>query len=164
MVSVRFLDALRVPASTSLQGRVDDGTTIAALITAANSQVANLHGISDDALISADVTITNEQTLAIVGTPKSVDGLTITMETSALTRDWGIWIPAVKAAMFGSDGKFLLTGTAAISFADELVAGSGPIVWETPYGNAYTALESGGRFQRKLRGLTSKKSSSGVPV
>ena len=167
MVSVRFTDALGVPASTSLNGRVDSAVTIGDLITAVDSIVADIHGISDDRILSSDITIVVPQTLAITTGAESNEGITVSMETSAPTRDWGLWIPAVKDSLFGSDGRAIIDSGAIKTFADELVAGSGTgpvVVWETPYLNGYTALESAARFSRKLRGLTSKKSKSQAPV
>jgi len=166
-VSVRFIDGLGVPASTSLNGRVDSAVTLGDLQTAVDSLVADIHGISDDRILSSDITLLVPQTLALTAGAESNEGITVSMETSSPTRDWGLWIPAVKDSMFGTDGRAIIDSGAIKTFADELVAGSGSgpiVVWETPYLNGYTALESAARFSRKLRGLTSKKSKSQAAV
>lgn len=162
-VSVNFEDALGVPASTSVNGLISDGSTLAQLVTDATTIASKLNGISDDAITGVDVTVLTAVTHAVTSGAESNEGVNIAMETSAPTRDWTLWVPAVKDSLIVDD-KIKIDSGAIFDFAAELATPSGQTTWETPYLNAYTALESAAEAFRKLRGLTSKKTKASNAV
>lgn len=163
LVSVAFTDALGVPATTSVNFVGDSTDTAADMITAANQIATLLNGISDDAITSVSIVIGTGATHAITAGAETNEGVNIAMETSAPNRDWSLWVPALKDSLIVS-GKINIASGAIFNLAAELVTPTGVLTWETPYLNAYTALESAAEAFRKLRGLTSKKTKSSNPV
>lgn len=163
LVSVSFVDALGVPASTSVNFVGDSTDTAADMITAATTIATLLNGISDDAITGVTLTLDTTVTHAITAGAETNEGVNIAMETSAPTRDWSLWVPAIKDALI-VDGKINIASGAIFNFAGELVTPTGVLTWETPYLNAYTALESAAEAFRKLRGIASKKTKSSNAV
>lgn len=162
-VTVNFEDALGVPASTSVNGLINDGSTLAQLVTDATTITTKLNAISDDAVTGVEITVLTAITHAVTAGAESNEGVNIAMETSAPTRDWTLWVPALKDSLISS-GRIVIASGAIFDFAAELATPSGQTTWETPYLNAYTALESAAEAFRKLRGLTSKKTKAGNAV
>lgn len=163
LVSVAFIDALGVPATSSVNFVGDSTDTAADMITAATEIATLLNGISDDAITGVSLTINTGVTHAITSGAETPEGVNVAMETSAPTRDWTLWIPSLKDSLIVS-GKINIASGAIFNLAAELVTPSGVLTWETPYLNSFTALESAAESFRKLRNLTSKKTKSSNPV
>lgn len=150
LVSVRFQDGDAVPAAVPVNFVTDDTTTLSGIATAAGTLVNKLHAISDDAVIGVEVKLQYDITEAIVSGAETVEGVNVAMETSAPSRDWGIWVPSLKDSLVVAGKVNVLTG-AIPALADELVAPTGDLTWETPYLNAFTALESAAKSGRGVR-------------
>ena len=164
IVSVKFEDAAGVPASLPVNFVADGATaTLSELLTAAGTIVNKVHAISDDAITGCDITIITEITDTITAGARTILGVNVAMETSAPSRDWTLWVPSLKPALVVA-GKVVIASGAIFDFAAELVSPTGSLTWETPYLNAFTALESAAKSERKLRGLDRKKSQSDNPV
>jgi hypothetical protein len=162
-VTVKFTDAAGIPASVAVNFVADSATTIGTAITDAETLATLLNGISDDAITGAEVRIFDEVSHAIVSGAETPEGVNITMETSAVNRDWAIWVPSLKDSLVVS-GTINIASGAIFDFAAELVTPSGSLTWETPYENAYAALESAAKSSHKLRNLAGKKSKKSNPV
>jgi len=162
-VSVRFTDASGIPASTSVNFVTDDTTNLSGIGTAAGTLVNKLHGISDDAITDVKVQLTYDITESITSGAETKEGVNIALETSAPTRDWTLWVPALKDSLVVAE-KLVIASGAIFDLADELISPTGDLTWETPYLNAFTALESAEKSGHKLRRLDSKKSKSSNPV
>jgi hypothetical protein len=163
LVTVSFEDGLGVPASVAVNFTLNDAATVADAVSGAVALAGFLNDVSDDAILGSTVQIFTGDTAAITSGAETNEGVNISMETSALTRDWAIWVPALKDALIVDDHINIATG-AIFNLAAELVTPSGVLFWETPYQNTYTALESAAESFRKLRGLASKKTKSSNPV
>jgi len=163
LVSVSFIDAAGIPASTSVNFVADSATSIATAMTDAEALATLLNGISDDAITGIEIRITDTTTHAVTSGAETPEGVGITMETSAPNRDWALWVPALKDSLIVG-GTVNIASGAIFNLAAELVTPSGALGWETPYLNGYSALESAAKSSRKLRNLARKKSKSSNPV
>lgn len=162
IASVRFTDGAGIPAAVAVNFVTDDTTTLSGVATAAGILVNKEHAISDDAITGVEVTLLLDITETLTSGAETPEGVNIALETSAPSRDWTLWLPALKDSLVVG-GKVNIASGAIFDFAAELVAPTGDLTWETPYLNAYTALESAAKSNHKFRDL-SKNSKSENPV
>ncbi len=162
-VTVSFIDAAGIPASVAVNFVADSATTIGTAMTDAEILAGLMYSIGDDAVTGISITVKDPTTHAIVSGAETPEGVVIAMETSAVGRDWSLWVPSLKDSLIVGGTVNIATG-AIPAFAAELVTPSGSLTWETPYENGYVALESAAKSSRKLRNLARKKSKSENPV
>jgi len=140
----------------------EDTVTLADLSAASGTLVNKEHAISDDAITGVEVTLLFDITETLTSGAETPEGVNIALETSAPSRDWTLWIPSLKDSLVVG-GKVNIASGAIFDFAAELVTPTGTLTWETPYLNAYTALESAAKSSHKSRKLN-KISKSENPV
>jgi hypothetical protein len=162
IASVRFVDGAGIPAAVAVNFVTDDTTTLSGIASAAGTLVNKEHAISDDAITGVEVTLLLDITETLTSGAETPEGVNIAMETSAPSRDWTIWIPSLKDSLVVG-GKVVIASGAIFDFAAELASPTGDLTWETPYLNAYTALESAAKSSHKSRKLN-KISKSENPV
>lgn len=149
IVSVSYEDDLGVPASTPLYGLLDDGTTIATMLTDVGAIIADIKAVSTAKIVGVSVGVEATVSDTLGDDPECERGLNLSFETDT-TRDWGIWFASLDPALV-VDGKVVTASGAVKTLSDALVAGSGTITWESAYRNGLTALETAAESFRKLR-------------
>lgn len=157
-LSIKFKDALGVPASVFLYGEVPDTTTLSELNTAWGAGVTAVAGVTNAGFVEAfgEIKIGSLAPITPAGTSESERGLLANYRQASSPYMSPLWIPSINPALVVG-GKVDVSAAEIIALTAFLLSGSGGLFPTSKYGNVLTGLADVAESFRKLRRLADKK-------
>lgn len=159
-LTIGWIDSYGVKCSTNIPVAYDDTATLSAIMTLANTIVADGIALSEDAVteVTMRVTLPNPGPLTPTADSNSSEGLLINMNQTTIPYPQEIWFPALIDALL-VNGKIDLTNATLVQFVADITT-AGVVRGSSKSFYNLVSLRDGGKNSRGLKRQSLKKTKS----